>query len=475
MKGLVLSAIALSCTIAVKAQCVKPARITPVSTVCDSVNISWTAVTGVGSYLYAVNQSATPPTAGLSSSTTSAVMGNLLPSTLYYAHVRSNCGVNVSAWTSDTFRTPSCGAGYCAQPLTINFTTVDSSTATISWAAVPGAIGYEYTVNRTFPSPTVAGTATTATSVNLTGLTGGTVYFFHVRAQCTPNSYSAWKNSTSFITTGSDPNCPTVPSFSINALGCDSVSVSWPAQTGASGYHYSLVTTATPGLILSINDNFFTRRNLTPSTLYYIHVRTTCTDSRAAWKIDTFRTPACSGGGTVCNAPTGITASNATANSIGINWSAATGATSYEYMLNQSSATPTTSGTFVATNNATVNGLTPGTAYFLHVRSRCNNTFSAWASPQIVRTLPSTDVTYISGQSSVAVYPNPAHHSIKVTLQQHPGKDARLSLISTDGRRIKEIQPSKETEINIETLPGGIYFIRYADQHDAQTVRFIKQ
>lgn len=475
MKRLALSAVALTCALAAQAQCIQPSRVTPTSRVCDSATITWTAVAGAASYIYAVNQSATPPGAGAASTATTVSVGNLLPSTLYYAHVRSNCTMSVSPWTTDTFRTPACGAGHCPAPVTINFTTVDSSTATISWSAVAGAIGYEYVADRTFPSPTVAGTATTATSANLTGLTGGTAYYFHVRAKCSPTTFSAWKNSTPFITNGSDPNCPAVPSITINSLACDSVSFSWPAQTGASGYAYSISTTPTPVTILSINNNNVTRRNLTPSTQYYIYVRTSCTDSRSAWKIETFTTPACGGGGTTCNPPTGITSGNATASSIRINWAAVTGATGYEYIVNQSATTPATNGTAVTTNSATVSGLAAGTAYFLHVRSRCNNTYSSWTTPQIVRTLPSTNVSGVVTGSDIIVYPNPASHSIRITLPQQPANDARMSLISTDGRHIRDIQPSKDMEINIEALSGGIYFIRYTDQLQNHTVRFMKQ
>ena len=68
-------------------------------------------------------------------------------------------------------------------------------------------------------------------------------------------------------------------------------------------------------------------------------------------------------------------------NSANIGWSPVLTANSYDFIINQSRATPTTaSGSTNTTNNTlSLTGLTEGTTYYIHVRSLCNgNDSSGW-------------------------------------------------------------------------------------------------
>ncbi len=68
---------------------------------------------------------------------------------------------------------------------------ITTNTATVSWATVSGAVSYDvdYKVN-TSSTWINAATATTATSVNLSGLTAATLYDWRVRTNCSSNSSS---------------------------------------------------------------------------------------------------------------------------------------------------------------------------------------------------------------------------------------------------------------------------------------------
>ncbi|RYE21671.1 MAG: T9SS type A sorting domain-containing protein [Sphingobacteriales bacterium] len=80
-----------------------------------------------------------------------------------------------------------------------------------------------------------------------------------------------------------------------------------------------------------------------------------------------------------CAQATGIAASNITGNSADINWNAVTGALGYEYVLDQTSANPTTAGTFTTANNVGAFGLNSSSMYYLHLRTKCNATdYSLW-------------------------------------------------------------------------------------------------
>lgn len=72
-----------------------------------------------------------------------------------------------------------------------------ATTANLSWGTVASASGYEWAVT-TSATPPASGTATTSTTASATGLTSGTNYFLHVRANC-GGSFSDWA-STPFST-----------------------------------------------------------------------------------------------------------------------------------------------------------------------------------------------------------------------------------------------------------------------------------
>ncbi|MBL7813009.1 MAG: fibronectin type III domain-containing protein [Bacteroidetes bacterium] len=119
----------------------------------------------------------------------------------------------------------------CGAPSALTATSVTSSSATVSWGAVSGSTSYsvQYKLSSD-TSWTTAASATTNTSVNLTGLSATTVYDWRVRTQCTSGT-SAW--SASSFTTLSTCGTPTSPSVTVNN---GSVTLSWSAVSGATSY-----------------------------------------------------------------------------------------------------------------------------------------------------------------------------------------------------------------------------------------------
>jgi Secretion system C-terminal sorting domain len=80
----------------------------------------------------------------------------------------------------------------CLFPANLTVTNIQQTSATVGWDVVAGATGYEYAITGT-PVPPASGTATTANSVNITGLTGPATYYLHTRARCSPTSTSSWQ------------------------------------------------------------------------------------------------------------------------------------------------------------------------------------------------------------------------------------------------------------------------------------------
>lgn len=82
-----------------------------------------------------------------------------------------------------------------------------------------------------------------------------------------------------------------------------------------------------------------------------------------------------------CFPPTGLTATNITMTSADVSWTPPSSGTptGYEYAVT-TSATPPASGTATTGTSASVGSLSPGTLYYLHVRTNCSGAFSNWAT-----------------------------------------------------------------------------------------------
>jgi len=90
----------------------------------------------------------------------------------------------------------------CFTPVGITAAATSLTTGTASWTAPTSGttpIGYEYVISTTNTIPGGAGTATTLTSLNFTGLTSNTTYYVFVRSSCGAGDFSSW-TSASFFT-----------------------------------------------------------------------------------------------------------------------------------------------------------------------------------------------------------------------------------------------------------------------------------
>lgn len=174
--------------------CPIPTGLTVSSVTSSSATLFWTAVTGATGYEYILDQVAANPTgSGAALTTTTLPTGGLTPSTTYYFHLRTKCGVaTFSPWTVVSFTTTS-STPTCNLPNTLAVTNTSATAVSLSWTAVSGATGYEY-ANGTSPTPPATGTLVTGTTVPIAGLTANVVYYAHVRTKC-GTTYSTWRTT----------------------------------------------------------------------------------------------------------------------------------------------------------------------------------------------------------------------------------------------------------------------------------------
>ncbi len=150
----------------------------------------------------------------------------------------------------------------CIPPTAITATPTGSTTANISWTApspAPG-IGYQYAVT-TSATPPVIGTDEAGVSTSVSGLTGNTTYYLHVRSVCGVGDTSVWAAPTSFVTpvTTAIPWSETFPTATL-PTGWAVSSYSGPSTVGAlnsgttTNYMYkNLYSAATTGYFTTVS------------------------------------------------------------------------------------------------------------------------------------------------------------------------------------------------------------------------------
>ena len=148
------------------------------------------------------------------------------------------------------------GAAYnsCSTPSGLASSGLTNTDATVSWTAVSGAVSYDVDYKTTASSTwTNAATATTATTVTISGLTLATAYDWRVRTNCSAGS-STYAQA-QFTTTGGsacgtafEPNETQATAATISSGVTNSAAIT----TGTDVDYYKIVTTATSNNVFNL-------------------------------------------------------------------------------------------------------------------------------------------------------------------------------------------------------------------------------
>ncbi len=265
--------------------CVAPQNVVAGGITTQGANITWDPLT-VANYEYVLDENAgDPTTVGIATTNTSYTVTGLLPATTYYFHIRSNCGSELSSWTTISFTTNSLA---CNAPTNLTANNVTSYSADMTWDAVTGVIGYEYVLDQIPTNPTGNGTGTAGTSYSASALTPNTTYYFHLRTNC-GLGFSSW-TTVSFTTPV--PPCNSTGSLTANNVTDNSATIVWTAVSGSNGYEYVLdelpADPTGPGTFTTFNT--YVASSLMPATTYYFHLRTSCFSQSSPWTSVSFTT-----------------------------------------------------------------------------------------------------------------------------------------------------------------------------------------
>jgi len=351
-----------------------------VPTYCDSVSgiiagsvtattatIKWNSIVGSADYEYIINTSALTPTGpGIGSVDTSISLTGLMSGTTYYAYVRNSCGTDdFSVWQYTTFTTN------CDTVTGVDINSITATSATIIWNSVAGSTTYDYQVDGSPGAPVGSGISIPDTTIELSGLPGGATYYAHVRNSCPGGGYSAW------VTTPFSTLCDAITGLAAGSITDTTATITWTAVAGSTDYQYTVNTSpaAPTGAGTVVSGTLVNIDSLTPGTIYYVHVRNACAGGGySSWVTVPFTSGFCDSvlPSAILILPndTGVTFS----------FTGVSGSLGYYYTVNDTPGAPSGGGIYTTGTIVTVNGLTPGSTYYIHIQTACGGGYSTWTT-----------------------------------------------------------------------------------------------
>jgi len=275
----------------VSAPCNVPTALSSSGITASQATVSWAAVSGAVNYSVQYKPASSSVwSSSINSSTTNLVITGLGAGTLYDWRVMTNCNANASSFVSAQFTTP---IPPCNAPIALNASGITATQATVSWAAVSGAVSYS--VQYKVASSSTWSTAVTTTSTNrtITGLTASTLYDWRVMTNCSLNASSY---AVAQFTTSTTNGCGVPTGVVLTYVTNTSALIEWNSVNNANSYRLQYKTAAASSwtVVSNINANLYTITNLAMNTVYQYAVSSKCGSTFTAYSpVGTFTTQNC--------------------------------------------------------------------------------------------------------------------------------------------------------------------------------------
>ncbi|HJW31535.1 MAG TPA: fibronectin type III domain-containing protein, partial [Saprospiraceae bacterium] len=252
----------------------------------STATFNWAPVPGAVDYIVQIHAQGNNPwqdVLGSPTTNTSITAKGLAPNTAYEWRMQVDCGNGAySYWLSSILFYTGATAG-CGTPSWLYADNISLNSATLNWAAVPGALFYTVDI-RVTPSGAwkpIHNNPVSTNSVTIDSLKSYTTYDWRVKAHCAggSNSYDSYGPP---FSTNTSLSCRAPDGLSVNNITETAGTFKWNSVAGALGYE---VQSRLPnenwidfaGGIL--NDTTVAVTGFTPNTSYEWRVRTKCDTS----------------------------------------------------------------------------------------------------------------------------------------------------------------------------------------------------
>ncbi len=345
----------------------------------DSVSLSWSSLSEAAKYKveYKASSSSSWLHATYTSGTTATVDDlNCNASYNFRVSARGD-GIPYSTTYGDPSTSVSETTDKCIPPAPtgLKVTSDTEESVSLSWTSLTGAALYKVEYKASSSSSWLHATYTSSTTTTVDDLNCNTGYNFRVRARGNGTTYSTTYGdpSSSVSETTDKCNAPPPTGLTVDSDTDDSVSLSWTAVTDAARYKVEykasssstwLHATFTSGTTATVDD-------LDSATGYDFRVRARGDGSPYS---TLYGDPSSSVSETTDKptppAPTGLTATSHTHDSVSLSWTALTDAAKYKVEYKASSSTTWLHATYASATTATVDSLEQTTEYDFRVRAR---------------------------------------------------------------------------------------------------------
>ncbi len=349
----------------------------------------------------------------------------------------------------------------CGTPAGLSSSSVTTSSATLQWTSVSGAVSYNVQYRKTSTS-TWTSTTSATNSKNISGLSSGTSYEFRVQTNCS-NGLGTYSSNTAFSTLSP---CSKPTGLSTTQINSTSARINWTNITGILYFNIRYrVNGTTAWTTDSSISNSKLLNGLSPATVYQFQVQTRCSAGllSAFTSSSTFTTLAAA-----CSVPDVnlFSSTNIAATTCTVGWAAAAGAVNYtvQYRIRNSGAawaSVTATG-----NSANLSGLTPLTLYEFQVKTNCVSSSSAYSTPGIFTTISnpcnvpdlnlfsSTAITTNSCTVGWAIVSGALSYNVQYRIRNSGSAWTTVSS-TTNSKNLSGLSASTLYEFQVQTVCSG--------------------
>jgi hypothetical protein len=403
--------------------CGAPTGLTTSGITATSATASWAAVNGAVSYNLDYKPASSSDWVTIANGTTSLqwTIGGMNPTTTYDWRVRANCTSGSSSYTQTQFTTGATGS--CSAPGGLYASNIASSTATLNWSAVTGALVYTVEYKPIFSGTWIVATSGTyGLSVNLYSLSANTTYDWRVYTSCSLTETSGYSYA-QFTAGGSTPPppsaCPGPYDVSTNGTTSGAAAIS--------------LNTDVKGTIASAND--IDHYQFTISSAGTISVWLTTLPGNYD-----------------------LAVLNSSGAQIGISQNSGS--------QNENVSLSVNPGTYYAKVFPRGSASSATSCYTLKVQGITATRVAASA------TAPKENV---DPNFAINLFPNPAGDQLNVWLE---GVDKRpeIKVYNLMGKLVMQQQSGNTlTQLNVSKLPAGIYMLNVNNGRETKALKFVKE